>query len=288
ACWSDSLQSVRVMETVLEDVGAGRPIDVLVELGAVGGRTGARDLATARAVAREIVASPHLRLVGVGGYEGALAHDRSPEALAAMKTYLDALVSLHEELAAAGSYGDVVPIITAGGSAFFDLVALAFSAVSGPTVKLLRSGAYQAHDDGFYRGISPFVQRETDRPFRAAIHAWVRVLSRPEPGLAIFDGGRRDLPYDDGLPRAQLVAGATDAESRRLLDGSTVIALNDQHGFLRLADAVADPAVLPVGSVLRLGLSHPCSAFDKWRLIPMTEDSDGLASRVVDFAETWF
>jgi len=38
--------------------------------------------------------------------------------------------------------------------------------------------------------------------FRAAIEVLSSVLSCPEPGVAICDIGRRDVPFDAGLPVA--------------------------------------------------------------------------------------
>ena len=46
------------------------------------------------------------------------------------------------------------------------------------------------------------------------MHGWVRVTSQPEPGLAIFDAGKRDLPFDEGLPEVQLLARAARATRR--------------------------------------------------------------------------
>lgn len=63
-------------------------------------------------------------------------------------------------------------------------------------------------------------------------------------------------------------------------------ALNDQHAFLRLPGSTT--AEVPVGSVVRLGLSHPCTAFDKWRLIPVIDDADAERPRVVDLLHTFF
>ena len=39
-----------------------------------------------------------------------------------------------------------------------------------------------------------------------------------------------------------------------------------------------------IGDVVRLGLSHPCTAFDKWTLIPVVND----AGTVVDLVRTFF
>jgi D-serine deaminase-like pyridoxal phosphate-dependent protein len=98
--------------------------------------------------------------------------------------------------------------------------------------------------------------------FRPALELWASVVSRPEPGLALLNVGRRDTSDDEGFPVA-LEAWRPQAADRRLpgvLDGSHVSALNDQHAFLRL-----DPSSgLQVGDLVRLGVSHPCTTIDKW------------------------
>ena len=101
-----------------------------------------------------MAASPHLHLGGVAGYEGALAHDASPAGLDAVRRYLRDLAALHAGLGGTYEVDDVV--VTAGGSAYFDVVADVLGPLAGPGTRvLLRSGAYVIHDDGFYRGISP-------------------------------------------------------------------------------------------------------------------------------------
>ncbi|MCX4744872.1 alanine racemase [Kitasatospora sp. NBC_01287] len=308
SCWVDSVAAVRLMDQALraaraaagpqggagvgvgvgagagDGAGGGRPVEVLVELGGPGGRTGARDLATALDVARAVAAAPTLRLAGVGGYEGALAHDATGPGLAAVQRYLERLVELHDELRGAGLFaaGRRV-LVSAGGSAYFDQVAQVLAPLGAhpDTTVVLRSGAYLAHDDGFYRAVSPLVRGggAGAAPFRAALHGWARVLSRPEPGLALLDGGKRDFPYDEGLPEPQQ-ARAQLALPGRPLHG-VVSALNDQHAFLRGSDA-------EVGEVVRLGLSHPCTAFDKWTLIPVLDDASAARPRVVDLVRTFF
>jgi D-serine deaminase-like pyridoxal phosphate-dependent protein len=292
-CWADSVDTVAAMDAVLSGLAPQRRLNLLVELGAPGGRTGARDRATAERVAARVVASPWLQLMGVSGYEGALAHDASEAALRAVRDYLQEIAALHRKLLADGAYegaGEV--IVTAGGSAYFDEVADVLaplgdrSGASGiPTQVLLRSGAYVIHDDGFYRGISPF-SRGAGEPLRSAMHAWTRVVSRPEHGLALLDGGKRDLPFDEGLPEPQLLAEQLGAPARPLT-GAQVTALNDQHAFLRI-DPAGSGADLRVGHVVRLGLSHPCTAFDKWQWIPVIADEDAADPVVVDLIRTFF
>ena len=284
--WADSPRTVALMHEALAAHGTSRPLAVLVERGATGGRTGARDDETALEVARAVAASPHLELAGVAGYEGALAHTSDQQALGTVRTYLDALAGLHRRVADLVP-ADRVPVATAGGSAYFEQVsdALAPLVTEGARV-VLRSGAYVAHDDGFYRGISPLgASPRTDGPrLRAAMHGWVRVTSQPEPGLALADAGKRDLPFDEGLPEVQLLR--VPGESPRAMEGVAVTALNDQHAFLRWDPATAPP--LRIGDELRLGLSHPCTAFDKWTLVPVLDDADGDDPVVVDLVRTWF
>ncbi|MGI5128607.1 alanine racemase [Pseudonocardia sp. CA-107938] len=267
--WADSPATVAATAAGL---GAGRPLDVLVELGADGGRTGARDQATALAVAAAIEASPVLQLAGVTGYEGSLAHGTAPDDLARIAAYLHELAELHRAIG--GS------VVSAGGSTFFDQVADVLGPLAGDGVEVvLRSGAYIVHDDGFYRQVSPF-SRAGD-PLESAMHVWARVISRPEPGLALLDAGKRDVSFDEGLPEPQLAAPALGAPARPITGEISAVA--DQHAFLRL-DA-ADP--LAVGDVVRLGLSHPCTALDKWRWIPVT-DGTGADPAVTDLVRTWF
>lgn len=279
-CWADSVATVELMDKILRDTPPGSRVRVLVELGGPHGRTGARTRAEAHAVAAALRAGDRLELAGVAGYEGALAHDRSSAGVAAVRGYLGELAALHTELAAAGAYAGPA-IVTAGGSAYPELVVEELAGLADATTTVvLRSGAYLVHDDGFYAGISPLAAPAVDPGLRAAMHGWARVVSRPEPELALLDGGKRDFPFDEGLPVPQLVVGGA------LPAGAHVSALNDQHTFLRLPGA--DAADLPVGSIVRLGLSHPCTAFDKWRLIPVVDDAAADRPRVVDLIRTYF
>ncbi|MEW2353787.1 amino acid deaminase [Spirillospora sp. NPDC029432] len=270
--WVDSVRSVELMDEALRAARAQRQVDVCVELGGPHGRTGARDVNEAIAIGEAVKKAPTLRLVGSGGYEGALAHDASTEGLAAVDTYLGRLADLHGRL----PYETDEPLVTAGGSSFFDQVVEALGDLDGHLV--LRSGAYLVHDDGFYRQISPFARGSGggDR-LRSAMHGWARVVSRPEPELALLDAGKRDLPFDEGMPEPQIVRGTGGAP----LAKARVTALNDQHAFLR-------GAAVEVGDIVRLGLSHPCTAFDKWTLIPVVDDAGAEEPAVVDLVRTWF
>jgi D-serine deaminase-like pyridoxal phosphate-dependent protein len=285
ACWADSVETAELMDSVLADEQGSERVKVVVELGAPGGRTGARSIADALDVAHAIRSSDRLSLVGCGGYEGAVGHDRGVDALARVAGYLDSLVELHRELDDSGAYETNQPIVTVGGSAYLDQVEAKLGRVVSSAVVVIRAGAYVIHDDGFYSRISPLDHTRFDGGLRSAMHAWARVVSRPEPGLAILDAGKRDVPVDEGLPVPQAVVGMAPGASDAVLTGAQITAVNDQHAFLRLADGTPHD-VLPVGSVVRLGLSHPCTALDKWRAIPVIATLDDPI--VVGFVRTQF
>ncbi|MEW1736425.1 alanine racemase [Nocardia beijingensis] len=288
-CWADSVEAVALMDAHLRGAPESPRIRVLVELGGPQGRTGARTVEQAHAVARAIERASRLTLAGVGGYEGALAHDRTATGIRSVRDYLGEVARLHRELAAAGRYRGPA-VVTAGGSAYPELALEYLAPLSDEhggrgvaTTVVLRSGAYVIHDDGFYASMSPLAGPGRARPLRSAMHGWARTLSRPEPALALLDAGKRDLPFDEGMPIPQRIAGPGGG----VLDSdATVSALNDQHAFLRLPGGAATE--LPIGAVVRLGLSHPCTAFDKWRLIPVIDDADAPVPRVVDLLHTFF
>jgi D-serine deaminase-like pyridoxal phosphate-dependent protein len=110
------------------------------------------------------------------------------------------------------------------------------------------------------------------------VRLWGVVLSLPEPGLALVGIGRRDVSFDMDLPLPEVV---------RRADGTTssggalqVTSLDDQHAYVRVDDAVA----LAVGDWVGFGISHPCTALDKWQLLVVVDDDD----HVVDCVRTFF
>lgn len=269
-CWVDSVDGVQILQAAAAPAGA--VVDVLLEVGAAGGRTGTRGPAGRDAVRAAIGRAPNVRLAGVAGYEGSVAGDRTPPSLAAVRAYLESLRAAGEELAA--DVDDLV--LSAGGSMFYDVVA---DVLGGAGRVILRSGCYVTHDSGMFHRNSPLDGPDAPAHLRAALTVWGTVVSAPEPGRAFLDVGRRDASFDQGLPvpLAVVPRGATRATP---LDGAEVTALNDQHAFLALPDGAA----LAVGDRVQLGISHPCTTFDKWRRIPLTGPDD----IVTDVVETWF
>jgi D-serine deaminase-like pyridoxal phosphate-dependent protein len=249
-----------------------RTLDVVVEWGFAGGRTGVRSLREAVEVAQKVAASPGARLVGVSGYEGML-----PDA-DAVKSYLDSLKTVAIALSHEGLLPDEV-IVSAGGSAYFDFVADALGGdwLPGHTVvPILRSGAYVTHDNGTYERMTPFNRIPGEGHLEAALELWAQVLSTPEPGLAIVGMGKRDAPFDEGLPVPLAVRRGGTVEA---LSGAECTRLNDQHAYVTV-----EPGSVRPGDLIRFGISHPCTAFDRWRVIPVVDDS----YVVTDLLRTYF
>jgi D-serine deaminase-like pyridoxal phosphate-dependent protein len=267
-CFVDSEAGVQAMA----QAARSRPLRVLAELGYPGGRTGCRDAAELTGVARAAVAASGVELAGVAAYEGGL------ETTAQVTEFLKAVRHATEALAAERLLPEEV-VVTAGGSAFFDVVAdeLAGDWLPGHRVRvILRSGAYVSHDDGVYRTRTPFSRMPGT--LEAALEVWAQVVSAPERGLALAGMGKREAPYDAGLP-VPLRVRRTDGQVTGA-EGLSVTQFNDHHAFL----SVPADAQLAPGDLICFGISHPCTAFDKWAVIPVVDDD----YRVTDLIRTYF
>ncbi|WP_329326956.1 amino acid deaminase [Streptomyces luteogriseus] len=277
-CYVDSVRGVELMDAALREAGATRPVDVVVELAAgEGARTGVRTETECAAVADAVAGTRTLRLVGAAGYEGEVPKADTERVTA----WLRRLVALAADFDKAGRFTGLDEIvISAGGSAWFDAVAEVFAEIpelSLPVLKLLRSGAYVSHDDGHYRKLTPFNRVPEEGALEPAFRLWTQVVSRPSAEQAFVNAGKRDAAYDLDLPFAQVIR-RDGAE--RPATGVSVTGLSDQHAWL----STTPEADLEVGDWVGLGLSHPCTSFDKWQLIPVTE-ADGT---VVDYVRTFF
>ena len=284
-CLVDSVPGVRLLERNLAWAGVASPVGVFVELGVPGGRTGARSEDEAVAVAAAVHDTDRLRLVGVEGFEGLLAPDRSPQALATVDAFLDRMQRLTTRLADDGAFSAGGPVlVSAGGSRFFDRVAARLgekSLYGGHDVDLVvRSGCYVVHDHGSYANASPLSGPGHVGPgLIGALEVWADVLSVPEPGLALVGLGRRDVSDDLGLP-VTLALGRRENDRVEPFQGWSLSKLNDQHGYLQFADT---PTPVQVGDRIGFGISHPCTAIDKWRRILLVDDDYGILDEIFTY-----
>jgi len=277
----DSSQQLQRIEGWRRARGEGDAFEVLLEIGVSGGRTGVREHADALALARALRASVAVRLVGIECYEGLGATGESARdaeyAAALMQRLSDVAQACDRELL----FESDEVIVSAGGSGIFDLVAARLRLhLQRPVRGLLRSGCYVTHDHGQYQRL---VQRVIERcgcseGLRPALQLWSCVQSVPEPGLAILTAGRRDVGFDMGLPQP---IGFAPPGVRRVEPADPawrITALNDQHAYLRFdASSAGQPAV---GDRVVLGISHPCTTFDKWHWMPIVNAAHDVVDAV--------
>jgi D-serine dehydratase len=281
-CLVDSPAGVARLSAGLRASSLAGPLPVLVELGPSGGRAGARSVDDALGVARAVAASGALELVGVEGFEGILGTTRSAEDLAKVDRFLGQMTAVARRLEDDGLFRDVEEVVlSAGGSTYFDRATAVLSAagLASPTRVVLRSGCYVTHDHGSYGGTAPLTGKVGDPGLVPALELWSEIQSTPEPGRAIAGFGRRDAPFDAGLP-VTLARAPAGEPGPPLPVVAPVTGLNDQHAYL---DTTSAPE-LEVGDRLICGIRHPCTAFDKWRKVPMVDDN----YRVVEVVETFF
>ncbi len=276
-CYVDSVAGVALMTEALAATRSSRPINVLVEVGFAGGRTGCRTLEGATQLAAAVAESPHLRLRGVGCFEGVLASGRSPADLERVADFLLDVRRVAERLLDDGYVNDDF-VVTAGGSAFFDLVVEVLN--QPPFQLVLRSGCYITHDHGAYARMSPLSAGDSvGRPLRAALEVWGRVISFPEPSLTIVDVGKRDVSHDSDLPLPLKIFRRSSTRPQPV-EGLRVLKLNDQHAYLEVGTASS----VQVGDLIGFGISHPCTTFDKWPVLSLVDEDYAI----VGAARTFF
>ena len=280
----DSLEQLALIEAWKTTNKGTQPHDVLLEIGVNGGRTGCRTHEQALALAQRLKSSKATCLVGIECYEGLGAIGET----AADRAYAESLMERARDVAQACDeqqlYETDEILLTAGGSAIFDLVADHLKLkLSRPVRGLLRSGCYVTHDHGTYhRFMNSVAQRMgCGHGLHAAMEVWAAVQSCPEPGLAILAVGKRDISYDLELPipmgyRPQGLAAIAAAPGDWKIGG-----MNDQHAYLR--GTGNEHKALRVGDLVVLGISHPCTTFDKWRWMPVVDADYNVCDAIVTY-----
>ena len=123
-CLVDSVDGVRRLSEGVAALPPGRPLQLLLEGGMAGGRTGCRTTEDALAAARAVkAAGPGLALRGVEGFEGLIGGATPAEQDAKVAAFLDFLVEIARRCSGEALFAPGPVILTAGGSAFFDLAA---------------------------------------------------------------------------------------------------------------------------------------------------------------------
>ena len=285
----DSVAGVERLADAARASGLARPLRLLLEVGMIGARTGSRSVDAAGAVIAAIESRfPWVEIHGVEAFEGVFAANAEGE------RSIEQLLALVLEVAAIARRSPAATttspwLLTAGGSAYFDVVAARLGSAAGVTdaTVVLRSGCYLTHDHTSYanaqraRAARSLIVQSLGEGFRPALEVWTHVQSRPEPERAYLTAGKRDVSFDLDLPRPVAWARpGVDAKPRTLDAAHAVTRLNDQHAYLTLPW----DSPLAVGDLVALGISHPCTTFDKWPLIYLVDD----AYTIVDAIRTYF
>jgi len=282
-CLVDSPAGVRLLAERVAAARPGRRINVLVEGGLAGGRCGARDVAAAVEVAEAVhAARAQLSLAGVEGFEGMVTAADAGRQEAEVRQFLAFLVAAARAIDDRGLFEQPGILLSAGGSAFFDLVIeeLRPASFSRPHRVVVRSGCYLIHDRGKYeQSLADLHQRtQSSEPvLEAALEVWAQVLSAPEPGLIILSAGRRDFGHDAGNPVALAHVAGGSATPRSLREaGWEMTGLSDQHAHMTVPAGHG----VAVGDLVALGPSHPCTTLDKWRTIYLVDDDYNVTETV--------
>ena len=269
----DSLAGLSILSEALAGLTQAK-ILLLIEIGVQGGRGGIRDNQDAVVLAKEIAKDSRLSLLGVSGFEGVVpGGGRSNEGLLKVAEFCKKIVDAAQLVEPFVSQEKI--ILTAGGSSYFDVVAREFVKYSKPFHMVLRSGGYITHDHGAYFNNYPFMGFPATQQLLPTIEVWAQVLTCPEPGVAILNLGKRDVgsDSDNPFPLKRFHKELLPIEGR-------IDHLNDQHGYLYFPPAQQ----IAVGDLVSLGISHPCTTFDKWRLFALVDDN----YEVVDLIHTFF
>ena len=166
----DSAAQLDLIEGWLPAHPAARPFEVLLEWAWPGAAPVAATTRRQWRWRRGCMRSAAVRLVGIECYEGLWAKGTT----AADAPFVGALMDRVEALARACESSSLFDadevLVSAGGSAMFDLVAGRLKPTLGRPVRgLLRSGCYLTHDHGQYQGMVAEVERR------------MRLRRRPEP-----------------------------------------------------------------------------------------------------------
>lgn len=282
-CLIDSVASVKHLAEGLKRYGTTRPINVLVEWGRNGWRTGVRSEEAGLHVFAEASNHPLLNVCGVEAFEGLASAPTRDEEAQIVGDFLNGLEGLAKTLRQNWS-GIELPVFSVGGSAFLDRVQQIAKPLTENFRIVVRSGCYVTHDHGMYdRKQAAALERSGGKipEFKPALELWSYVQSIPEARRAYLTFGKRDCAYCSDMPKPLFALSEGDALSAaQTIAQAKLVNLNDQHAYLDLSGEEH----LQVGDLVCCGISHPCMAFDKWRAIPVVNDD----YEVIDLYHTFF
>jgi D-serine deaminase-like pyridoxal phosphate-dependent protein len=280
-CLVDSAAQVHQLGSFYSELGLR--LNVLAELGVIGGRTGVRDDEQLQAVLSALARWKHsVALCGVELYEGVLADEHS------IRVLLHRALEVTRKLAKDDRFQCSPILLSGAGSTWYDVVAEIFSAAGlGQSVDIvLRPGCYLTHDVGAYREAQARIREHNPIAHQMtsglipALQVWAYVQSIPEPERAIVSMGKRDASFDSGLPVPAMHFRPGDSAPQVTPHHWLVTKLMDQHAFLQIHSGDN----IRVGDMIGFDICHPCLTFDKWRTLPVLNPD----YQVIDIVRTYF
>ncbi|MBX3728477.1 MAG: DSD1 family PLP-dependent enzyme [Candidatus Sumerlaeia bacterium] len=233
----DADEQVAALEAAA--AGARVTLTVLVEIDAGGARCGVAPGTAAVALARRVVASPHLRFGGIQAYHGSAQHLRTVAERRAAIAHASA--SAEQTVALLREAGIACPVVAGGGTGTF-----ACEMASG-IYNEIQAGSYIFMDADYGRNLD-----ESGAPvsmFRQSLFVLATVMSAARPGVAVLDAGHKALAVDSGLPLVW------QHPEWQYIDAS------DEHGKLAFDPNTQGPAL---GSKLRLVPGHCDPTVDRY------------------------
>ena len=282
-CFVDSVDQFMNMQKGLECISLNNPIKILPEIGAMGGRTGIRYEDDLLSLIKKINEdkSGSFTFSGISTYEGVIPNINKGAAPAT--NFANKILEIIKKIPTSFYSNLEEFLITGGGSAHFDIIAERFNTLKLdiPVRILLRSGCYVTNDHLAYFSAQEEARKDPLRNWneklQPALEAWSYVQSVPESNLAFLTMGKRDIPYDAGLPipikRYRPEVGFLDVGESKIFN------TNDQHAYVELPN----DHDWRVGDMICSGISHPCTAFDKWRFIPVVNDDYDVIDGILTF-----
>ncbi|OXC80612.1 amino acid deaminase [Caballeronia sordidicola] len=281
-CLVDSADNVDQLGAFFSDVN--KQVNVLLELGVAGGRTGIRDDAQRDAVLAAVARWPDaVKLTGVELYEGVLQDESK------VRAFLQNAVDVTRALVADGKIERKPAILSGAGSAWYDVVADEFAKANSDAIEvILRPGCYLTHDVGVYKKAQNEIfarnpiAKKMGEGLKPALQLWAYVQSIPEPDRVIIGLGKRDAAFDAGMPEParHFRPGTQWPRDIKTDEGWEIFGMMDQHAYLRIKPGDD----IKVGDMIAFDISHPCLTFDKWRQILVVDTK----YRVKEVIETSF
>ena len=228
----DNLENAKDLSAAAAEIGGKAPVLVEVNVGL--NRCGLPPGKPTLKFVREISRLENLEFRGVMGYEGGMFLKDIEEKARRCRESNSLLADTRQLVE---KDGFEVQITSAGGSNTYSLTG------TYPGITDVQVGSYVTMDDH---------SREYGMDYGQAVTVMSTVISRPEPGRAVTDAGKKSLSTDEGLPVC-------------VDDGIEISRLNEEHGHLSIGDRQ-----LRVGDKIEIIPRHGCTTiplFDRYFVV---------------------